>query len=127
MSASPLELFNSHFYNPIGWYRIKNYLTTTFTIRASVGQIDFRNVKAIPQLGYTSKSGGSWNTVVNKIQGTDGWGYQARHGHDWFFWRIEKANPQELVIRLLIALEEQTPELPIYFGMTIPDNNYDTE
>ena len=88
-TADPLVLDPPHIYDPTGWrWDSNNTISTVIKIKAKTGQMDTRDIMAVPTLGYHQNSGleySSWN----KIQGTNGWGYlnEARHGHGWFWWQ----------------------------------------
>jgi len=136
-TADPLVLDPPYIYDPTGWrWDSNNTISTVIKIKAKTGQMDTRDIMAIPTLGYHQNSGleySSWN----KVQGTNGWAYlnEARHGHGWFWWQptvkwqnqTDEQKRKELEIKLIInnsVKEKDLPEFPVSFALKIQDFNY---
>jgi hypothetical protein len=134
-TADPLKLnITQPIVDPTGWrWDSDHTITTVIKIKAITGQLNFRDIMAIPSLGYHSNSGleySSWN----KVQGTNGWSYlnEARHGHGWFWWQptvrwqnlTDLQKSKELEIKLIVNNSDKIPEFPVSFGLKIQDFNY---
>lgn len=133
--SEPLILNTYHIVNPQGWkWYSKNTISTVINIRAKKGQMNYKDIMAIPDMGYHRNSGLEYSNI-NKIQGTNGWEYlnESRHDHEWFRWRptlswqrkSHEEKTKGIQIRLLVNAQKETGLIfPVSFGLKIHDFNY---